>query len=827
MGIVSKPARELWRDYVTEGVPGTGAHKPVKSDIRQWGLEVEAALGAVAGAKSVKSYGAVGDGTTADQVAFANATATAQTIYVPPGTYRISANTTLPAGCRWVFDDGAQISVDAGVTVTFRGDVAAGWRRVFAGAGTVTGIRHVRPEWFGAERDGVTNDQPALQKAHDCIEGAGLTSDGGDNWLEFGYGTYALASALILRPTANNNLRVDGSGSVFGTRFLAKAAFTGGSCVVVEGQTDSIQKIADFYIGNFSIVAEAGTTCTTGLWVGGTSAGKSLIGTKESIVENIYIEGFQITHVLNQCRLVTFRGCGFWPTQTGAGSIAAQIQLSDVTQFTGDCDYDNCEFSGATGTNRTGLKITHASTGQIKGLRFNKCVFYHFDYHVQIVASGGADIGDVWFSPGCQFDGVIGGGANQQAIYIDGSGAGSTIDDIQVRGCYLRGMSATAGAVQIRQASSADVRSIFVDENWFANCNTGIVQVGTVHDISVDENSFVECQSTGALIDFQGTANKVSASNNHAWSTGGAVSAASIVKFAAACDRIAAVNNKAGSGYLTGSIVDDLTPTTAKKVIFDQDRPLTERLTANRTYYVRTDGSDSNTGLSNTAGGAFLTIQKAVDEAALLNAGPYSITIQVADGTYAANVALRRVQGWGTCTIQGNSGTPGNVVIGAAGGSAIEGIGPMRWTVKDFKAAAAATRGINAEDNAVVLFSNIVFAGATSAILRATVGGQVRAIGNFNVEGNAAFLWVCGPLGQIDTSSRTITFANSPAFSTATAYADTLSSLSLFTMTFTNGGSVTGKRYQANNNGVINTNGGGANYVPGNSAGSTSNGLYI
>ena len=73
---------------------------------------------------------------------------------------------------------------------------------------------------------------------------------------------------------------------------------------------------------------------------------------------------------------------------------------------------------------------------------------------------------------------------------------------------------------------------------------------------------------------------------------------------------------------------------TTGKVSFPAAGGARELLTANRTYYVRTDGSDGNTGLANTSGGAFLTIQKAIDTAAALDLSVYNVTIQLADGTY-------------------------------------------------------------------------------------------------------------------------------------------------------------------------------------------------
>lgn len=87
-----------------------------------------------------------------------------------------------------------------------------------------------------------------------------------------------------------------------------------------------------------------------------------------------------------------------------------------------------------------------------------------------------------------------------------------------------------------------------------------------------------------------------------------------------------------------------------------------EVLTANRTYYVRTDGSDSNNGLTNSSGGAFLTIQKAIDVTASLDLSIYDATIQISDGTYSG-FQCKTCIGSGVVSITGNSSNPDNVVI--------------------------------------------------------------------------------------------------------------------------------------------------------------------
>ena len=96
------------------------------------------------------------------------------------------------------------------------------------------------------------------------------------------------------------------------------------------------------------------------------------------------------------------------------------------------------------------------------------------------------------------------------------------------------------------------------------------------------------------------------------------------------------------------------------------DRTTREVLSANRTYYVRTDGSDSNNGLANTSGGAFLTIQKAINTASGLDLSIYDVSILVPAGTWTENLVLKSLVGAGRVTLTGDITTPSNVVLNPA-----------------------------------------------------------------------------------------------------------------------------------------------------------------
>lgn len=162
-------------------------------------------------------YNAKGDGigndTAAISCAIADATTKGGTVSFSPGTYKISSNITVPENVTLHFQNGAKLSVDAGVKVTINGPVEAGIHHIFSGAGTIAGsmkVTNVVPQWFGAKGDGVTDDTQTIKNA---------LAIGKD--VVFPVGTYLVSDMLILY----NNQRIRGSAGKNATQIIATDAW--------------------------------------------------------------------------------------------------------------------------------------------------------------------------------------------------------------------------------------------------------------------------------------------------------------------------------------------------------------------------------------------------------------------------------------------------------------------------------------------------------------------------------------------------------------------------------------------------------------------------
>jgi hypothetical protein len=254
-----------------------------------------------------------------------------------------------------------------------------------------------------------------------------------------------------------------------------------------------------------------------------------------------------------------------------------------------------------------------------------------------------------------------------------------------------------------------------------------------------------------------------------------------------------------------------------------------ELLTAPRTYYVRTDGSDSNNGLSNSAGGAFLTIQKAIDTVATLDLSIYDATIQIGPGTYAASVQLKSLVGAGKAIILGDETTPANVAISTTSADAIwSNLIRGTWALRGLKIQTTTSgRGIAVQGRGcVVEIQNLDFGACASQHMNARSGAHILQTGNYAISGGSAFHWNAIGGGTIECQNHTITLTGTPAFGSAFAIAQITAVILAASTTFS--GAATGVRYSALTNAVIYTGGGGANYLAGNAAGATaSGGQYV
>lgn len=257
------------------------------------------------------------------------------------------------------------------------------------------------------------------------------------------------------------------------------------------------------------------------------------------------------------------------------------------------------------------------------------------------------------------------------------------------------------------------------------------------------------------------------------------------------------------------------------------------RLRADQTFYVNAAGNDRNTGLSPATGGAWATLQRAIDAYEYLDTAGYDVTIQLADGEYLAGGLITSRLGGGSLTIRGNVDTPSSVILNVDDSHCIEVAGhpagsPVIVQGMQLKTTTSGS-GLKVSGGSVVHYGAVDFGACAEQHIHVTSGAVVRAIDDYAISGGAGAHWLAEQFGAIGLPILStpvgleVTITNTPAFSAAFARAVLLGIIQteqLFTFT----GSATGTEYEVDGNGVIDTDGAGDGYFPGDSTWAPTNG---
>ena len=258
-----------------------------------------------------------------------------------------------------------------------------------------------------------------------------------------------------------------------------------------------------------------------------------------------------------------------------------------------------------------------------------------------------------------------------------------------------------------------------------------------------------------------------------------------------------------------------------------------ERLSANRTYYVRTDGSDSNDGLTNSAAGAFLTPQKAWDTIQnTLDLAGFTVTVRLGDGTYSSSLnCTGPVQGQeiaSSVTFRSDSGSNTACIISVSSGNAVAVVTGAKIFIRDIKLETTGSGNdciLCADAGSIVQMTNLNFGSCINRHIEVRRGALLQQFSGYTISGGAIRHIMAANNGIIEMDSTgTVTLSGTPAFSGQFARATICGSIYINNARVTYSGAATGQRYFSSSNGAIDTDGGGATYLPGSVAGSNDGG---
>ena len=242
------------------------------------------------------------------------------------------------------------------------------------------------------------------------------------------------------------------------------------------------------------------------------------------------------------------------------------------------------------------------------------------------------------------------------------------------------------------------------------------------------------------------------------------------------------------------------------------------------THYVAT-GNDSHDGSAADRAHAFLTIQHAAEIAASLDSSIYNVTLQLADSHYLELPSVSPALGAGSVTVKGNAAAPTNVHIDG-GFNVAPGLTNWIFEGLYFNIGTGSSSYALRADGSSASMKTCNFGTGYTYHLAAVNQGVIFIIGDYTVSAGANYHCYAYAQGSIrvNGSGFTCTITGTPAFSSYAVRATELGYLRFSTAALTFSGAATGTRYRADLNSVIQSNGAGANYFPGNAAGSTATG---
>jgi hypothetical protein len=303
------------------------------------------------------------------------------TIIVPLGQQCVLSTITFPSNVVLDFGAGGAIKVVTGKTVTILGNlIGAGRQHIFVNAlanqGTIsfagsTAISVLYPEWFGAKKDGVTDDLAVLTVV------AAVANTMGGATIDLGKGTYYLSGQWQLgTDNAQHHISVTGV-SPFTTTINSNVS---GSNAAIYLSQEKYVHLSNFYLH------QAGTAKTaTGIVLGG--AHGSGTQSNGNLFTNVFIDSFGtclssaddggVTSSEILLGEVTLQNCSTGFLSNNFNALNYVFTLLQISNDTIGVDMETAGITvlgGAAASNGTDFKFVNDGINTIIGFRSETAV---------------------------------------------------------------------------------------------------------------------------------------------------------------------------------------------------------------------------------------------------------------------------------------------------------------------------------------------------------------------------------------------------------------------------------------------------------------------